>query len=47
MAHQTVLNWHEQNVERDRKARASVEEIDHRQAVADSAGVDSDLENDW
>lgn len=28
MVHETVLNWHEQNVERDKKAQAFVEETD-------------------
>ena len=42
MVHQTVLNWHEENVKRDKKASASAEEIDHGQAVADSTDLDSD-----
>ena len=44
MVHETVLNWHEQNVERDRKARSFAEEVDGEQAVAGYVDVDSDRE---
>lgn len=46
IAHETVLNWHEQNVERDRKARAIVKEMDNEHAVTEHAGIDSDSEQD-
>ena len=41
MVHETVLNWHEQNVERERK-RDFVEEMDNELAVTDYIFVDSD-----
>ena len=46
MVHETVLNWHEQNVERDRKARAFAEEMDGEEATTEYVDVDSDWEKD-
>ena len=46
MVHETVLNWHEQNVERDEKARAFAEEMDNEQAATGYVDVDSDWEKD-
>jgi len=46
MVHETVLNWHEENVERDRKARASAAKMDNGQAATDYVDVDSDWEKD-
>lgn len=45
MVHETVLKWHEQNVERDRKARAFAE-MDSEQAATEYVDVDSDWEKD-
>jgi len=44
MVHEKVLTWHEQNVERDRKARAFAEEMDGEQAVTGHVDVDPDRE---
>ena len=42
MVHETVLTWHEKNVERERKARDFEEEMDNDLAVKDYVYVDSD-----
>lgn len=42
MVHHTVLNWHEQNVERDKKARDPAEEMDNDQAINAYVHVDPD-----
>jgi hypothetical protein len=43
MVHETVLDWHEQNTERDRKAQDFVEEMDNEQAVGSYVYVDPDF----
>jgi hypothetical protein len=42
MVHETVLTWHEQNTEREMKARAFAEEMDNELAVTNYIYVDSD-----
>jgi hypothetical protein len=42
MVHEAVLDWHEQNTERERKAQAFVEEMDDEQAISSYVFVDSD-----
>ena len=42
MVHETVLTWHEQNVEREKQARAFVEEMDDELAVTNYIYVESD-----
>ena len=44
MVHETVLNWHEQNAERDRRTQI-LEEVDR--VVSAYTHVDSDSEQDW
>lgn len=42
MVHGTVLAWHEQNAERERRAQAFAEEMDNELAVTNYIYVDSD-----
>ena len=44
MVHETVLTWHEQNVEREREERAFAEEMDNELAVANYIYADFDRE---
>jgi len=42
MVHETVITWHEQNAEREKKARDFEEEMDNEVAATNYIYVDSD-----